>query len=252
MKLKIYLFLMMNFAFCHYAMSIEANKTDKKIVIDGVQEEAWSTSTWYPIDKLMLGTISNKNDFSGRFKMLWDENYLYLAAEIIDDILFDQHADPLKLYWDDDCFEVFIDEDKSGGNHQFNYNAFAYHVALDNQVVDIGKNNKDGTVNFVLLNDHISSVWRRSNVSPHHIIWELAIKIFDDKFDDKKSDNSASRVELHKDKILGFMLAYCDNDGSLERETFIGSTEISPINGDKNLGYITADVFDKLTLVDNQ
>jgi hypothetical protein len=45
------------------------------------------------------------------------------------------------------------------------------------------------------------------------------------------------------------MLAYCDNDGSLERETFIGSTEISPINGDKNLGYITADVFGQLTLV---
>ena len=48
------------------------------------------------------------------------------------------------------------------------------------------------------------------------------------------------------------MLAYCDNDGSLEREAFVGSTEITPINGDKNLGYITADVFEKLTLVDNK
>ena len=46
--------------------------------------------------------IQNKNDFSGRFKLLWDEHYLYLMAEITDDILFDQHADPLKLYWDDD------------------------------------------------------------------------------------------------------------------------------------------------------
>jgi len=251
MKLQIYFLIMMNFAFCQNLMAIEANKTDKIIVVDGVQEEVWSRSSWYPIDKLILGSLSNINDFSGRFKMLWDENYLYLTAEIADDVLFDQHAEPLKLYWDDDCFEIFIDEDKSGGNHQFNYNAFAYHVALDNQVVDIGKNNKDGKVNFVLLNDHITSVWRRSNVSPHHVIWELAIKIFDDQFDDKKHDNSASRVKLHKDKILGFMLAYCDNDGSLEREAFIGSTEISPVNGDKNLGYITADVFDKLILVDN-
>jgi hypothetical protein len=233
-------------------MAIEANKATEKIVVDGITDEAWSKSTWYPIDKIMLGSLSNKNDFSGRFKLLWDENYLYLTAEIIDDVLFDQHADPLKLYWDDDCFEVFIDEDKSGGNHQFNYNAFAYHVALDNQVVDIGENNKDGSANFVLLNDHISSVWKRSNVTPHAVIWELAIKIFDDKFDDKKTDNSASRVKLTTGKTLGFMLAYCDNDGSLEREAFIGSTEITPINGDKNLGYITADVFEKLTLIDNK
>ena len=34
--------------------------------------------------------------------------------------------------------EIFIDEDNSGGNHQFNFNAFAYHIALDNQAVDIG------------------------------------------------------------------------------------------------------------------
>ena len=122
---------------------------------------------------------------------------------------------------------------------------------MDNQVVDIGTNNKDGSVNFVLLNDHISSVWQRSKTSPHHVNWELAIKIFDDKFDDKKYDNSSSRVKLTKGKTLGFMLAYCDNDGSLEREAFIGSTTIAPVNGDKNLGYITADVFDKLILVDN-
>ena len=82
-------------------MAIEANKTDRKIVVDGITDEAWSKSTWYPIDKLILGTLSNENDFSGRFKLLWDENYLYLTAEITDDILFDQHADPLKFYWDD-------------------------------------------------------------------------------------------------------------------------------------------------------
>jgi len=233
-------------------MAIEANKTETKIVIDGIIDEAWSKSKWYPIDKLILGELPKANDFSGRFKILWDQDYLYIQAEITDDVLFDQHAEPLNFYWDDDCLEVFIDEDNSGGNHQFNYNAFAYHVALDNQVVDIGKNNKDGSVNFVLLNDHITSVWKRSNVSPHNVIWELSIKIFDDQFDDKKHESTIKPVKLNKGKTLGFMLAYCDNDGSLERETFMGSTEISPVNGDKNLGYITADVFDQLTLVDNK
>ena len=250
MKIKIFLFIIMNVLYCQNTFSLEAKKTTKAIVIDGFVDDAWSESHWYSIDKIILGTLSEPDDFSGRFRMLWDENYLYLQAEITDDVLFDQHADPLKRYWDDDCLEVFIDEDNSGGNHQFNYNAFAYHVALDNQVVDIGKNNEDGSAHFVLLNDHISSAWRRSSSPANHVIWELAIKIFDDKFDDKKHSNITSLIKLKKGKTLGFMLAYCDNDGSLQRETFIGSTEISPINGDKNLGYITADVFEKLTLID--
>lgn len=50
-------------------------------------------------------------------------------------------------------------------------------------------------------------------------------------------------------KKLGFMLAYYDNDGSKEREHFIGLTDIKAVNGDKNLGYITADVFQQLLLI---
>ena len=50
------------------------------------------------------------------------------------------------------------------------------------------------------------------------------------------------------EQIKGFMLAYCDNDGSKEREHFIGSVEIAPKNGDKNRGYIDASVFGKLWL----
>ncbi len=56
-------------------------------------------------------------------------------------------------------------------------------------------------------------------------------------------------VKLFEGKKLGFMLAYCDNDGSKEREHFIGSTDIRAVKGDKNLGYKTADVFQRLQLV---
>ena len=30
----------------------------------------------------------------------------------------------------------------SGGNHQFSHNAFAYHLSLDNQAIDIGTDQK--------------------------------------------------------------------------------------------------------------
>ena len=229
-------------------LALEAEKAQDIIIPDGIaSEKSWQSAPWHPLDKLILGEMPSPEDFSGRFKIIWDEQQLYLLVEIVDDVLFDQHADPKYFYWDDDCLEIFIDEDASGGNHQFNYNAFAYHIALDNQAVDIGEKNKDGTDNFVLLNDHLTSRWRRSENAPNKIIWEVALSVFDDSF--SPANNRQQPVTLSLGKKLGFMLAYCDNDGSKEREHFMGSTEITAVNGDKNLGYITADVFELLTLV---
>lgn len=235
--------------------AIEAKKAHQAPIIDGIgTDKTWHNATWHPLSELIVGHAPTAEDFSGKFKIKWDNNKLYLLVEIVDDILFDQHANPLYFYWDDDCIEIFIDEDASGGNHQFNFNAFAYHVALDNQAVDIGYKTKKGEPDFLTLNDHIESSWRRSETSPHSVTWELAISVYDDKFsyttENGKKQFTGEPVSLFAGKKLGFMLAYCDNDGSKERESFIGSTAIKAINGDKNLGYITADVFDTLVLID--
>ena len=217
------------------------------IVIDGnMQESAWHNTNWREWNKHILGSIPAPEDFSGRYKLLWDEAHLYLLAEITDDVLFDQFPDPLVRYWDDDCLEIFVDEDASGGEHQFNFNAFAYHLALDNQAVDIGRQNSDGSPQFLLLNDHLESRWKRQSEQPNTIIWEVAIKLFADDFDPAKPNQP---VTLTENKQVGFMLAYCDNDGSKEREHFIGSHEIVPIEGDKNLGYKDASVFGTIKLV---
>ncbi len=221
--------------------------SDARITIDGMASEpGWSDAEWRNIDKHILGEQPERQDFSGRYKLLWDERHLYLLAEITDDVLFDQHADPLLRYWDDDCLEIFIDEDGSGGNHQYDYNAFAYHVALDNQAVDIGGRLEDGSPHFILLNDHIESRWKRQATQPHTVLWEVAIKIYDDSF---HPGEASQPVALAVGKTMGFMLAYCDNDGSVEREHFVGSHDIEPVNGDKNLGYIDASVFGSIRLV---
>lgn len=231
----------------------EANYVANPPKIDGVISQnangdgshEWGEGQWYPLNQDFIGGLPTKEDFSGEYTLRWDKDHLYLLAKINDDILFDQHPDPLYLYWDDDCLEIFIDEDASGGIHQFDYNAFAYHISIDNQSVDIGPNNADGSTNFILLNEHISSAWKRSSDAPHTITWEVAIKVIDDKFDETKDYPS---VELTAHKRMGFMLAYCDNDGSKNRENFIGSHTIVPVSGDKNLGYIDASVFDTVTL----
>ena len=220
--------------------------TSEPIVVDGMAtEQSWDKAEWRNLDKHILGEQPDVEDFSGRYKLLWDEQHLYLLAELTDDVLFDQFANPLLRYWDDDCLEIFLDEDASGGNHQFNYNAFAYHVALDNQAVDIGGQLEDGSPEFVLLNEHIDSQWRRQPDSPHTVLWEVAVRVYDDSF---QSGGASRPVTLTPGKTMGFMLAYCDNDGSDQREHFVGSHEIEPVNGDKNLGYIDAGVFGAITL----
>ncbi len=241
------------FIFVNSAQAINAPKAAISPVIDGQSDDvAWQKSNWYPLNELILGSSPSKKDFDGRFKVVWDKNKLYLLVEITDDVLFDQHANPLSFYWDDDCLEIFIDEDASGGNHQFNFNAFAYHVALDNQAVDIGYKKEDGSPDFLTLNDHIKSRWQRNETAPHVVTWEMAIDVYADDFSYTTKNNiktfTGEPVALFAGKKLGFMLAYCDNDGSKERESFIGSTPITAVNGSKNLGYITADVFDQLIL----
>lgn len=225
------------------------NHTPSKISIDGVMvEEAWSRTQWRSMPHVILGEKPSIEDFSGKFKLLWDEDYLYVLAKIKDDKLFDRFPNPLERYWDDDCLEVFIDEDNSGGDHLYSFNAFAYHVGLDNQVVDIGEKMPEKDAEVLLLNEHVKSRWQRQKDAPYDIVWELAIKLFDKNY---QHGANQTPVKLKKNKQIGFMLAYCDNDGSEQREHFVGSYEIAPVNGDKNLGYKTADVFETFQLTNN-
>jgi hypothetical protein len=99
------------------------------------------------------------------------------------------------------------------------------------------------------LNDHIKSVWKKVPGEKNTVIWELAIKVYDDTY--QINQPGQVPVLLHDKKELGFMLAYCDNDNSQFRENFIGNENIEPVSGDKNLGYKIADVFSKITLINN-
>lgn len=226
--------------FCAQVSATDVKHTATPIKIDGLAEQTWDSAEWHPMSYLMADSVPKSEDFSGRYKLLWDNQYLYLQAEIIDDILYDKIADPKVKYWDDDSLEVFIDSDASGGNHQYNHSAFAYHIALDNQAADIGEDQKAH-----LYNDHVINRWQRDPKQPEKIIWEVAIKLFPNTYSDKKP---LPAITLTPNQTVGFMLAYCDNDGSATREHFMGSHKIAPVKGDTNRGWIDANVFGKMTL----
>jgi hypothetical protein len=205
-------------------------------VIDGIADDmAWQAAEWRSLDNRWLGPEYSADDFSGRYKVVWTPARIYILGEFVDDILFDSHRHPLEQYWDDDCLEIFLDEDYSGGNHQYSHNAFAYHVSLDNQSVDIGTDKMPHNYSH-----HVESRWRQRG---NHIVWELAVDIYDDSYVDG-ADNKP--VLLAAGKTLGLMLAYCDNDGSELRENFIGSESVP--SGPKDRGWIDAGLFGALIL----
>lgn len=218
--------------------TIQVLKANEEIVIDGLElEEIWSKTKEYPLDQDWIGKPWTSDDFQGSYKLSWSEDYLYVLAKIYDDKLIDIHPDGLDKYWDDDCLEVFIDEDASGGNHQYNYNAFAYHISLDYKVTDIGI---DSLPHY--YNDHVNVVkTQKGKVTT----WELSMRIYNDDFNLNNENNPL--VSLAPGKRMGFALAYCDNDFSEEREHFTGSTYIP--GEDKNKGWIDAGVFGKIELI---
>jgi hypothetical protein len=215
-----------------------APKAEGRIEIDGYgKEKDWDKAKWKDIKYRWLGDEYSQQDFQGRYKILWDEDKLYYLVEVVDNILSDQHADPFDLWWEDDCLELFIDEDRSKGNHQFNHNAFAYHITLDYDVVDIAPDQKPR-----LYNDHLE-VKRTSKGKLY--TWEVAMKVFPDTFKDDTKENMP--VKLSEGKKMGFAVSYNDNDSTNVRENFIGSIEIE--GEDKNRGWIDAGVFGELELI---
>lgn len=234
-------FLLSSFLFCSLVsigQQAESIFTSNTIELDGESKEAdWELATWYNIDQMVLGSNLSHNDFSGKFKSIWDENYIYVLAEIIDDSLSDDHKDPTDNYWNDDCIEVFIDENNTSEVHQYNHNAFAYHVSIMGEVVDLGLNQSP-----ILLPNHIQSVINKTGENTYN--WEMRIAVYDDDFNENNRSNFPVNLSLNKE--LGFTIGYCDNDEMTVREHFILSQE-----GQGDTGWINSSGFGSLKLVGN-
>lgn len=206
--------------------------------IDGIAgDAAWADAEWRDLSERWLGPEYSASDFAGRYKVTWNADRIYILFEFVDDVLIDTHRDPLVQYWDDDCLEIFLDEDYSGGDHQYNHNAFAYHISLDNQAIDIGTNRQPQSYNH-----HVTSNWKQHS---DKIVWEVAIDVYTDDYVDGADNNE--KLVLSQGKIMGLMIAYCDNDGSELRENFIGSETVP--YGPKDHGWIDAGLFGELHLV---
>ena len=212
------------------------------VTVDGQATEAcWENVQWNLIDQVWMpyNAILKEGDFEGRYKVAWDENYLYILVEIKDDSLSDDYADPLSNWWNDDCLELFIDEDRSRGDHERNCNAFAYHVSLSYDAVDL--NSQGRGINY---KENIEV--EMDTVGPDLYLWEFAIKNYNASFSIDNPENS--RVYLEAGKLMGLAIAYCVNDETTTRENFIGSMFMK--SSSNNDMYKNADHFGPMILRD--
>ncbi|MGD0037528.1 MAG: sugar-binding protein [Bacteroidota bacterium] len=239
-------------------------------VIDGIGNDAcWQNVPWQPIAQVWIpyGAIVDSNDFSGRYKVVWSSttNLLYFLIEVHDDVFVDgfvpgQQPDIYNF----DISEVFIDENASGGDHQYDTdttnaeNAFAYHMYAPCPA--------DGQVTTALYADDIAgtpSKNQRVNYTSHFpqfalrrtgqtAVREFSLIVYKDTYDYTSTDSAkaAARSQLYTGKMMGLSVAYCDDDhpnrNPKARDKMIGSVW-EPYPG--NLHYQNANYFGRVKLV---
>jgi hypothetical protein len=96
------------------------------IIIDGeITDAEWSAAPWSNLFKDIEGDLKPAPQCDTRVKMMWDDRYLYVAAELTEpDIWATLRQRDTVIYYDND-FEVFIDPgNDTHGYYEFEMNAY--------------------------------------------------------------------------------------------------------------------------------
>jgi len=87
-------------------------RADIPLRIDGrMDEPAWQRAPWTPFFVDIEGDAKPKPRFRTRAKMLWDDTYFYIAAEMEEPHLWATYSKHDSVIFHEHDFEVFIDPD---------------------------------------------------------------------------------------------------------------------------------------------
>ena len=113
------------------ARSYTCKKTSKPIIVDGfINRDEWKGASWTSNFVDIEGVAKPKPRFRTRAKMLWDDTYFYIAAEMQEPQLwatYDRHD--MVIFHEND-FEVFLDPD-GDGLHYFEFEINAINTGWD-------------------------------------------------------------------------------------------------------------------------
>jgi len=78
-------------------------------IIDGEIDSVWDNTNYYMVNRF---PASGKEFYKGWFKVLWDENTLYVLAKYYEKYLFSGTG----VAWNDDSIDIYVDEWRKGQN----------------------------------------------------------------------------------------------------------------------------------------
>src|ERR1017187_583847 len=94
------------------------HKTNSPIVLDGHLDKApWKEAKWTEEFVDIEGDIRPKPRFRTRAKMLWNDEYLFIGAELEEPHVWANQTMHDSVIFQDNDFEVFIDP--NGDNHLY-------------------------------------------------------------------------------------------------------------------------------------
>lgn len=107
-------------------------RTETPLQIDGIADEpAWQQANWSADFRDIEGDKKPQPLSRTRVKMLWDENNLYVYAELEEPHIWAYYTDQDQIVYHENDFEVFIDPDGDG------YNYFEFEVNAQNTLFDL-------------------------------------------------------------------------------------------------------------------
>ncbi len=93
-------------------------RAERPIKIDGkLDDPAWAAAPWSEAFVDIEGDAKPKPRYRTRMKMLWDDQYLYIAAEIEEPHLWATLNEHDSVIFQDHDFEVFLDPDGDNQNY---------------------------------------------------------------------------------------------------------------------------------------
>ena len=93
-------------------------KAQKPITLDGkLDDGSWKKAEWTESFVDIEGLNKPRPRFRTRVKMLWDDRYFYIAADLEEPAVWATHTERDSVVYEDNDFEIFIDPD--GDTHEY-------------------------------------------------------------------------------------------------------------------------------------
>lgn len=135
-------------------------KAAQPLTIDGLMNEAdWAAAPWTEYFVDIEGSLKPEPRLKTRAKMLWDDQFLYIAAYLEEPHVWATLTERESVIFYDPDFEVFIDPD-GDTHHYIEYEMNAFNTQWDLLLL---KPYRDDVVQNVAI-DHWSMNWMRSAV----------------------------------------------------------------------------------------